>query len=93
MFDIVYSDLWTSPILSISRIKYYKILCHFFLDHYAYFLWINQLRSKYYAFTKLLHFHAYVNNEDYRPALRCGYKYEHISLQFIIQTVHIHLKK
>lgn len=34
-FEIVHSDLWESPVPSISDIKYYII----FLDHFSHFLW------------------------------------------------------
>lgn len=37
-FEIIHSDLWTSPIQSLSGIKYYVL----FLDHYSHFLWVVQ---------------------------------------------------
>ncbi|GJR96160.1 ribonuclease H-like domain-containing protein [Tanacetum coccineum] len=40
-FDIVHSDLWTSPLPSQSGIKYYVI----FLNHYSHYLWVYPLRS------------------------------------------------
>ncbi|KAJ9543577.1 hypothetical protein OSB04_023284 [Centaurea solstitialis] len=58
-FEIVHSDLWTSPVLSISGIKYYII----FLDHFTHFLWVYPLRKKSDAFAKLLHFRAYIKNQ------------------------------
>ncbi|GJR84390.1 ribonuclease H-like domain-containing protein [Tanacetum coccineum] len=42
MFDIVHSDIWTSPIPSVSDFKYYVL----FLDHFSYFLWVYPLRKK-----------------------------------------------
>ncbi|XP_071718587.1 uncharacterized protein [Rutidosis leptorrhynchoides] len=42
LFDIVHSDLWTSPIPSLSGYKYYVL----FLDHYSHYLWIFPLRNK-----------------------------------------------
>ncbi|GJS72786.1 ribonuclease H-like domain-containing protein [Tanacetum coccineum] len=41
-FDIIHSDLWTSPIISSSGFKYYVL----FLDHFSHYLWIYPLRSK-----------------------------------------------
>ncbi|GJY42932.1 ribonuclease H-like domain-containing protein [Tanacetum coccineum] len=35
-FDIVHSDLWTSPIPSLSGFKYYVL----FLDHYSQYVWV-----------------------------------------------------
>lgn len=58
-FDIVHSDLWTSPIPSLSGIKYYII----FLDHFSHFLWVYPLHNKSDAFTKFLHFRSYVNTQ------------------------------
>ncbi|GJW27884.1 ribonuclease H-like domain-containing protein [Tanacetum coccineum] len=57
-FDIIHSDLWTSPIVSSSGFKYYVL----FLDHYFHYLWIYPLRSKSDMFDKFLHFRNYVKN-------------------------------
>lgn len=38
-FEIIHSDLWTSPI---SGIKYYVL----FLDQYSHFLWVYPLRDR-----------------------------------------------
>ncbi|XP_071740896.1 uncharacterized protein [Rutidosis leptorrhynchoides] len=37
-FDIIHSDLWTSPVLSLSGFKYYVL----FLDHYSHYIWLRQ---------------------------------------------------
>ncbi|GJR76034.1 ribonuclease H-like domain-containing protein [Tanacetum coccineum] len=58
-FDIIHSDLWTSPIISSSGFKYYVL----FLDHFSHFLWIYPLRSKSDMFDKFLHFRNYVKNQ------------------------------
>ncbi|GKB25397.1 ribonuclease H-like domain-containing protein [Tanacetum coccineum] len=55
-FEIVHSDIWTSPIASSDGFKYYVL----FLDHY---LWIYPLRTKSEVFQKFLHFCSYVNNQ------------------------------
>ncbi|XP_071718192.1 uncharacterized protein [Rutidosis leptorrhynchoides] len=36
LFDIVHSDLWTSPVPSLSSYKYYVI----FLDYFSHYLWV-----------------------------------------------------
>ncbi|GKC82874.1 ribonuclease H-like domain-containing protein [Tanacetum coccineum] len=37
VFDIIHSDLWTSPIMSGSGIKFYAI----FLDHFSHYVWVT----------------------------------------------------
>ncbi|GJS64938.1 ribonuclease H-like domain-containing protein [Tanacetum coccineum] len=54
MFDIVHSDIWTSPIPSVSDFKYYVL----FLDHFSHFLWVYPLRKKNEVFDKFLQFHG-----------------------------------
>ncbi|GKC42906.1 ribonuclease H-like domain-containing protein [Tanacetum coccineum] len=58
-FDIIHSDLWTSPIISSSGFKYYVL----FLDHFSHYLWIYPLRSKSDMFDKFVHFCNYVKNQ------------------------------
>lgn len=58
-FDIIHSDIWTSPISSISGINYYVL----FLDHYSHFLWVYPFRTKSEVMNKFLHFRAYVRNQ------------------------------
>src|ERR1044072_8046230 len=41
-FDIMHNDLWTSPVLSTARHKYYVL----FLDDYSDFLWTFFIRKK-----------------------------------------------
>lgn len=55
-FEIVNSDIWTSPISSISEMKYYLI----FLDHYSHFLWVYPLHRKSEILSKYMHFYNYV---------------------------------
>ncbi|GJR93546.1 ribonuclease H-like domain-containing protein [Tanacetum coccineum] len=57
-FDIIHSDLWTSPLPSISGIKYYVL----FLDHFSHYLWVYPLKNKSEALSKFIHFRAYVKN-------------------------------
>lgn len=52
LFEIVHSDIWTSPISSISGFKYYVQ----FLDHFSHFLWVYPLRYKSEVFSKFTHF-------------------------------------
>ncbi|GJX86696.1 ribonuclease H-like domain-containing protein [Tanacetum coccineum] len=57
-FDIIHSDLWTSPLTSVSGIKYYVL----FLDHFSHYLWVYPLRHKSDVLSKFIHFRAYVKN-------------------------------
>lgn len=58
-FEIVHSDLWTSPVPSMSGLRYYVL----FLDHFSHFLWVYPLRRKSDVFSKFLHFTAYVETQ------------------------------
>lgn len=58
-FDIVHSDIWTSPVSSFGGKKYYVI----FLDHFSNFVWAYPLRKKGETFAKYLHFSAFVRNQ------------------------------
>ncbi|GJY51597.1 ribonuclease H-like domain-containing protein [Tanacetum coccineum] len=58
-FDIIHSDLWTSPIVSSSGFKYYVL----FLDHFSHYLWIYPLKHKSDMFGKFVHFRKYVQNQ------------------------------
>ena len=58
-FDIIHSDIWTSPLTSISGFKYYVI----FLDDFSHFLWVFPLRRKSEVFSKFLQFYKYVETQ------------------------------
>ena len=58
-FDIIHSDVWTSPLLSHSGLKYYVI----FLDQYSHYVWVYPLKNKSDVFDKILHFRAYVRTQ------------------------------
>ncbi|GKE25560.1 ribonuclease H-like domain-containing protein [Tanacetum coccineum] len=58
-FDIVHSDVWTSPHPSLSGFKYYVL----FLDHYSHFVWVYLLVHKSDVLSKFMLFHTYVNTQ------------------------------
>ncbi|GKE62005.1 ribonuclease H-like domain-containing protein [Tanacetum coccineum] len=58
-FDIIHSDVWTSPILSLSDFKYYVL----FLDHYYQFVWVYPLVNKFDVMSKFLLFRNYVRTQ------------------------------
>ncbi|GJS71134.1 ribonuclease H-like domain-containing protein [Tanacetum coccineum] len=55
-FDIIHSDVWTSPISSLLGFKYYVL----FLDHYSQFVWVYHLLNKYDVLSKFVLFRTYV---------------------------------
>ncbi|KAJ9543586.1 hypothetical protein OSB04_023293 [Centaurea solstitialis] len=57
--ELVHSDLWTSPISSLSGYKYYIL----FLDNFSHFLWVFPLRVKSDVFKVFCTFRAYVLNQ------------------------------
>jgi hypothetical protein len=86
-FDLVYCDLWTSPVLSLSRYKYYLMI----LDGFSHFLWTFPLRLKSDAFTTLTHFFAWVSTQFCRSirALQCdnGREFDnHASRSFFLTS-------
>lgn len=57
--DLVHSDVWTSPVTSISGIMYYVI----FLDNFYHFLWVYPLREKCDVYSKFIYFRSLVQNQ------------------------------
>ncbi|KAG7600292.1 GAG-pre-integrase domain [Arabidopsis suecica] len=68
-FEIIHSDIWTSPVLSTSGIKYYLI----FLDQFSHYVWVYPLHRKSDTFAKYLHFSNYVQTQFHCKikALQC----------------------
>ncbi|GJW67998.1 ribonuclease H-like domain-containing protein [Tanacetum coccineum] len=58
-FDIIHSDVWTSPIPSLSGFKYYVL----FLDHYSQFVWVYPLVNKSDVMSKFMLFRNYVRTQ------------------------------
>ncbi|GJW13535.1 ribonuclease H-like domain-containing protein [Tanacetum coccineum] len=58
-FEIIHSDVWTSPILSLSGFKYYVL----FLDHYSKFVWVYPLVNKSDVMSKFVLFRNYVRTQ------------------------------
>ncbi|GJT52593.1 ribonuclease H-like domain-containing protein [Tanacetum coccineum] len=85
-FDIIQSDLWTSPVSSMSGYKYYVL----FLDHYSHSLWVYPLYKKSDAQSKLLHFRAFIKTQFNREikAFQCdhGGEFNNNSLHELFST-------
>lgn len=80
-FEIVHSDIWTSPVSSISGLKYYLI----FLDQFSHFVWVYPLHRKSDTFEKYVHFSNYVQTQFNRriKSLQCdnGGEYDNRGLK------------
>ena len=81
IFEIIHSDIWTSPIPSESGIKYYSI----FLDHFSHFVWVYPLHKKSDLYENFVTFRAYVNKQfgvDIK-ALQCDHGVNTTMLAFM----------
>ncbi|KAL2906525.1 Retrovirus-related Pol polyprotein from transposon RE1 [Bienertia sinuspersici] len=58
-FDIIHSDLWTSPVVSYLGHKYYVL----FLDNYTNFLWTFPLSRKSQVYKIFLSFRTYIRTQ------------------------------
>ena len=58
-FDILHSDLWTSPILSSLGKKYYVL----FLDDYLKFLWTFPISKNSQVYSTFLKLRAYIKTQ------------------------------
>ena len=58
-FELIHSDVWTSPVPSLSGIRYYVL----FLDDFSHFLWVYPIRNKSDVFSKFLHFSNYIKKQ------------------------------
>jgi hypothetical protein len=62
-FQIVHSDVWTSPVLSNSGFKYYVV----FLDDFTHYIWTFPICAKSEVFPIIKSFHAYVQTQFRLP--------------------------
>ena len=62
-FELIHSDVWTSPITSNSGFLYYLVI----LDDYSHFVWTFPLRRKSDVPATLLAFFSYVSTQFGRP--------------------------
>lgn len=58
-FDIIHSDLWTSPVLSVNGFRYYLVL----LDDFTHFAWVYPLRYKSEVYQKFIEFNIFVKTQ------------------------------
>jgi hypothetical protein len=65
LFQLVHSEVWTSPVLSHSSYKYYVV----FLDDYTHYLWTISLRNKSDVLPTIRSFISYVHTQFRLPIL------------------------
>lgn len=76
LFDIVHSDLWTSPLPSISGIKYYVL----FLDHFSHYVWVIHCETNLIPSVSLLNFVLLLK-------LNLKLKLKHSSLTMVVSSI------
>lgn len=69
-FDIVHCDLWTSPLASSFRHKYYLLV----LDVFTKFLWTFPLTYKYQVYSVFLQFRALIRTQFERDIKNIQYE-------------------
>lgn len=55
VYDIMCSDVWTSPISSVGAV--------IFLDHFSHYLWVYPLKRKSDVFSKFVEFVTIIKNQ------------------------------
>ena len=65
IFQLLHSDVWTSPVASNTGYLYYLVL----LDDYSHYVWTFPLRRKSDALATLTTFYSYVTTQFGRPIL------------------------
>jgi len=56
--ELIFSDVWTSPLYSLDAFKYYVI----FVDHFTKYIWFYPLRKKSEVKPTFIRFKALVEN-------------------------------
>jgi hypothetical protein len=80
-FDILHSDVWTSPILSSTGHKYYVL----FLDNYSNFLWTFPISHKSQVYPIFQKLRAYIKTQFQRDikTIQCDNGGEYVSNNFL----------
>lgn len=85
-FELIHSDVWTSPIPSNSGLLYYLVI----LDDFSHFVWTFPLRKKSDVATTLTAFYAYVSTQFGRPihALQTdnGKEFDNVAVRTLLSS-------
>jgi histone deacetylase 1/2 len=91
-FQLVHSDVWTSPVLSHSGFKYYVV----FLDDFTHYIWVVPIRAKSEVFPIVRSFHSYVHTQFRLPLVALqtdnGREYDPHALRAFFSTHGISLR-
>lgn len=91
-FQLVHSDVWTSPVYNHSGYKYYIV----FLDDYTHYLWTFPLRQKSDVLPTIQAFIAYVHTQFSLPILALqtdnGREYDSAALRLLFSSHGIQLR-
>ena len=91
-FQLVHSDVWTSPCYSYSGYKYYVI----FLDDYTHYLWSIPLRNKSDVFPTVRAFISYVHTQFHLPILAFqtdnGGEYDSTAMRLLLSSLGTQLR-
>lgn len=91
-FQLVHSDVWTSPVLSHSGYKYYVV----FIDDYTHYLWTIPLRNKSDVLPNIRAFISYVHTQFRLPILAFqtdnGQEYDSTAMRLLLSTLGIQLR-
>ena len=63
--EVIFSDVWSSPVYSINSYKYYVV----FIDHYTHYIWLCPLKKKSDTAAVFLTFKSLVEKQFSRPIL------------------------
>jgi hypothetical protein len=91
-FDIIHSDLWTSPVLSTMGHRYYIL----FLDDHSQFLWTFPLSKKSDVYSVFIAFRAHIHTQFEREIknLQCdnGREYDNGQFRELCQNTSVSLR-
>ena len=86
-FQLVHSDVWTSPVLSHSGYKYDVV----FLDDYTHYLWTIPLRNNSDVFPTIREFISYVLTQFRLPILAFqtdnGREYDSTDMRLLLSSL------
>jgi histone deacetylase 1/2 len=91
-FQIVHSDVWTSPVYNHSGYKYYIV----FLDDYTHYLWTIPLRNKSDVLPTVRAFISYVHTQFRLPILAFqtdnGREYDSTAMRLLLSSLGTQLR-
>ena len=85
-FELIHSDVWTSPIPSNTGFSYYLVI----LDDYSHFVWTFLLHKKYDVAATLTAFYSYISTQFGCPILslqtKSGKYFDNTTIRPLLST-------